>query len=316
MKSTSLAATVIAKQSNGAGNVLLTLESAHVHPLPDFTPGAHVDVHLPNGITRQYSLCSAAHSRCYEICVRLDQTSAGGAHWLHHQLNVGDTLTLSAPRNHFPLPKAPRTLLFAAGIGLTPLLVMAETLAAQQDDYALHIYLKHPDELAFADRLQQLGDRVTIHYSSDGNSLRNVIPQDLTQPENSALVFCGPAGFMQHLQQCAAQYGWRHEQLHSERFTPSPDVRTPGESFDVEIASSGARFTVGKAQSIAEVLEAAGLEIELSCEQGMCGACITGVLSGEPDHRDEVLSQKERAANDCIVLCCSRAHSPLLVLDL
>ncbi len=316
MKSTHLAATVIAKQFNGAGNVLLTLESASQQPLPAFAPGAHIDVHLPVGSVRQYSLCSTAEAENYQICVRLDQASTGGSRWLHQALNVGDRLTISAPRNHFPLPDAPRTLLFAAGIGLTPLLVMAEALAVKQANFQLHIYLKRHDELAFNDRLAQLGEHVIIHYSSEGDSLRHQIPDDLKRPENSALVACGPAGFMDHLQQLAQQYGWRPEQLHSERFKADNTLTTTGDSFEVEIASSGARFTVGKTQSIAEVLEAAGIEIELSCEQGMCGACITGVVSGAPDHRDEVLSLKERAANDCIVLCCSRAHSPLLVLDL
>ena len=316
MKSSHLAATVIAKQSNGANNLLLTLESASGQPLPAFTPGAHIDVHLPAGGVRQYSLCSPASAAGYEICVRLDPASTGGSRWLHQQLNVGDTLTLSAPRNHFPLPDAPRTLLFAAGIGLTPLLVMAEALAARQAAFTLHLYLKRHDELAFAPRLAQLGDRVVIHYSSEGDSLRTRIPDDLETSANSALVACGPAGFMQHLQQRALEQGWQPEQWHSERFHADAAIPPAGDSFEVEIASSGARFHVGQTQSIAGVLAAAGIDIELSCEQGMCGACITGVLAGEPDHRDEVLSQKERAANECIVLCCSRARSPLLVLDL
>lgn len=314
MKSTPLAVTVIAKQFNGAGNVLLTLASRGGQPLPTFTPGAHIDVHIPDGGKRQYSLCSAKADH-YEICVRLDERSTGGSRWLHNQLAVGDELQISTPRNHFPLPQAPRTLLFAAGIGLTPLLVMAETLAECQANFTLHLYLKRADELAFSARLSNLGARVVIHYSSEGDSLRQRVPDDLTQPDNAALVFCGPAGFMEHLQQLAWQNGWSEAQLHSERFQPTTAVMAGG-AFNVAIASSGARFAVGAHQTIAEVLEEAGIEIELSCEQGMCGACITGVLAGEPDHRDDVLSQQERAANDCILLCCSRSCSPLLVLDL
>ena len=314
MKSTPLAVTVIAKQFNGAGNVLLTLASRSGLPLPAFTPGAHIDVLIPDGGKRQYSLCSAPADH-YEICVRLDECSTGGSRWLHQQLTIGDELEISAPRNHFPLPHAPRTLLFAAGIGLTPLLVMAEALAARQADFTLHLYLKRADQLAFSQRLNNLGARAVIHYSSEGDSLRQRVPEDLSQPDNAALVFCGPAGFMHHLQQLALQHGWAEAQLHSERFQPTTTLMA-GAAFEVQIASSGARFAVGEQQTIAEVLEEAGIEIELSCEQGMCGACITGVLAGEPDHRDDVLSQQERAANDCIVLCCSRARSPLLVLDL
>jgi len=316
MKSTELAVTVIAKQFNGAGNVLLTLARRRDQPLPDFTPGAHIDVLIPDCGKRQYSLCSAPdNADGYQICVRLDARSTGGSRWLHQQLALGDALHISAPRNHFPLPQAPRTLLFAAGIGLTPLLIMAEALAARQADFTLHIYLKRADELAFSERLSRLGDHAIIHFSSEGDSLRQHVPDDLTQPQNSVLMSCGPAGFMDHLQQLALQHGWQADQLHSERFKPTTALIAGG-AFAVEIASSGARFTVGAEQSIAEVLEDAGIDIELSCEQGMCGACITGVLAGEPDHRDDVLSQQERAANDCIVLCCSRARSPLLVLDL
>jgi len=314
MKSNPLVVTVIAKQFNGAGNVLLTLANRSGQPLPAFTPGAHIDVIIPDGGKRQYSLCSAP-AEYYEICVRLDECSTGGSRWLHQQLTTGDKLEISAPRNHFPLPHASRTLLFAAGIGLTPLLVMAEALAARQADFTLHLYLKHADQLAFSQRLCNLGACVVIHYSSEGDSLRQRVPDDLTQPDNAALEFCGPTGFMHHLQQLALQHGWDEAQLHSERFQSTSPLMA-GDAFEVQLASSGARFAVGEQQTIAEVLEEAGIEIELSCEQGMCGACITGVLAGEPDHRDDVLSQQERAANDCIVLCCSRARSPLLVLDL
>ncbi|MDF7659844.1 PDR/VanB family oxidoreductase [Erwiniaceae bacterium L1_54_6] len=312
-----LAVTVIAKQFNGAGNVLLTLASASGHPLPAFTPGAHIDVTIPDCGKRQYSLCSAAGEDHYQVCVRLDQASGGGSRWLHHHVQSGANLAISAPRNHFPLPDAPRTLLFAAGIGLTPLLVMAEELATRGADFTLHLYLKRHDELPFSARLEQLGERVQLHYSSEGDSLRQGIPADLRQPHNSVLVSCGPAGFMDHLHQLALQHGWQATQLHSEKFKAVATAQSvAGDTFEVEIASSGARYTIDADETIAEVLERAGIEIELSCEQGMCGACITSVLSGEPDHRDEVLSQKERAANDCIVLCCSRSRSPLLVLDL
>ncbi|WP_343711463.1 PDR/VanB family oxidoreductase [Kosakonia radicincitans] len=312
-----LAVTVIAKQFNGAGNVLLTLASASGHPLPAFTPGAHIDVTIPDCGKRQYSLCSVAGAGHYQICVRLDQASGGGSRWLHHQVQTGASLTISAPRNHFPLPQAPRTLLFAAGIGLTPLLVMAEQLAVQGADFTLHLFLKRHDELPFSARLEQLGASVVLHYSSEGDSLRQHVPADLKQSHDSVLVSCGPAGFMDHLHQLALKYGWRADQLYSEKFKASAATQSvAGDTFTVEIASSGARYTINADESIAEVLERAGIDIELSCEQGMCGACITGVLHGEPDHRDEVLSQTERTANDCIVLCCSRARSPVLVLDL
>lgn len=312
------AVTVIAKQFNGTGNLLLTLKRADALALPSYTPGAHIDVAIPHCGKRQYSLCSAAEVEDeYQICVRLDAASAGGSHWLHHQLNQGDSLTISAPRNHFPLPTSSRTLLFAAGIGLTPLLVMAEALAARAADFTLHLYLKNRDELAFSARLKSLGDRVVYHFSSENESLRQHIPDDLLFIENSVIVACGPEGFMQNLQRISQQYGWNSDQFYTERFKPSTVTQPINtDSFDVEIASSGARFTIKQEESIAEVLEREGIEIDLSCEQGMCGTCVTRVLAGQPDHRDDVLNMKQKAANNCIVLCCSRSHSPLLVLDL
>lgn len=312
-----LAVTVIAKQFNGTGNVLLTLAPDNGILLPVFTPGAHIDVFLPDGSARQYSLCSVVGSAHYQICVRLDQASRGGSHWLYHDVKMGSILSISAPRNHFPLPEAERTLLFAAGIGLTPLLVMAEALLEQHADFTLHLFLKHQDERAFSSRLAQLGPRLVLHYSSEGDSLRNSVPDDLMRPENSVLVSCGPAGFMTHLQLIAGQYGWQSSQCFSEKFKPAstPPV-TDSDTFTVEIASTRTRYTIREDETIAAVLGREGIDISLSCEQGMCGACITAVLQGEPDHRDEVLSEQERAANNCIVLCCSRSRSPLLLLDL
>lgn len=313
-----LTVTVVGKQTNGNGNMLFALANAGMQPLPEFTPGAHIDVLIPDLGARQYSLCSVPDNRQnYEICVRLDGASRGGAQWLHQHLRPGDALRISRPRNLFPLPDAPRTLLFAGGIGLAPLLPMAETLYARNADFTLHLYLRHRDELPFAERLRRLGAHVVYGYSDEGSGLRRRLPESLRQPEGSVIVACGPDGFMRHLQQQCAAHGWRTDQLYSERFTPSTTQSAArAASFEVEIASSGARYTVAEDESIAEVLQRAGVQIELSCEQGICGACITRVLAGTPEHRDEVLSSEDKAANDSIVLCCSRARSPRLVLDL
>ncbi|KAB8312395.1 oxidoreductase [Erwinia endophytica] len=312
--------TVIAKQPNGTGNVLLTLARSDSGVLPVFTPGAHIDVVIPQQGKRQYSLCSAStEPQHYEICVRLDAASTGGSHWLHHGLQQGDSLTISAPRNHFPLPETSRTLLFAAGIGITPLLVMAEALAARDANFRLHLYLKTRADLPFADRLASdaLRNNVIMHFSDEGDSLRRDTPDDLLYPEDSALVCCGPQGFIQYLQDRSRQYGWQAEQFYCEHFNATAAPLVDADSaFEIELANCGTRYQVSANESIAEVLEREGVAIDLSCEQGICGACVTGVLSGEPDHRDEVLSARQKAANDCIVLCCSRSRSPLLVLDL
>ncbi|MCZ4061629.1 PDR/VanB family oxidoreductase [Pantoea sp. LMR881] len=293
--------------------MLLTLVSASVQPLPDFTPGAHIDVVIPGCGKRQYSLCFRQ-----EGCSALQKSACA---WIRTQrvdragcikiLRRVDQLLISAPRNHFPLPDAPRTLLFAAGIGLTPLLMMAETLADRQADFTLHLYLKHCDELAFARRLEQLGDRVVIHYSSEGDSLRQRVPTDLTQPHNSVLVSCGPAGFMEHLHQLAVENGWNISQLYSERFKPVLAAQSlSGGAFEVRLLPP-VRVTPSLPVRLSlKCWKRAGIGIDLSCEQGMCGACITGVLTGVPDHRDQVLSQKN--APPTTVSCCA-ARVPILL---
>lgn len=308
---------------NGEGNLSLILQAAAGEILPAYSAGAHIDIIIPGVGPRQYSLCGMPdRGNRYEVCVRLADASTGGSRYLHQQLKAGDRLAISQPRNHFPLPQAGRYLLFAGGIGITPLLAMADAIAARKGELELelHYYVASSRQTAFAPRLAQLAasGTVAIHCSEEGESFRQQIPPCLTAPDpDTAVVACGPEGFIQRLRSVMDEYRWSPSQFVFERFTPAAENNTAAKNaFYIELASSGQRLQVAADQTIAQVLQHAGVEVMLSCEQGMCGSCITGVLDGIPEHRDSVLTAEEKAGNDQITLCCSRAKSPGLVLDL
>ncbi|KIC86740.1 UNVERIFIED_ORG: vanillate O-demethylase ferredoxin subunit [Pantoea allii] len=313
--------TIRAIGENGKGNISLQFVAQHGGLLPSYLPGAHIDVFIPDLGARQYSLCTENHSgEYYEICVKLADNSTGGSHFIHHHFSAGDKLTVSAPRNHFPLPSAGRYLLFAGGIGITPLLTMAEQLAQQQIEFELHYYIADQTKAAFIPRLKApaLAKNLFLHDSRANDSLRNTTPLSLCQPdENTRVMACGPDGFIQRLEKIMQAHHWQKNQLSFERFSNAKiNNDTDEKEFHIQLASTGERYLVGPNQSIAEVLLSAKVDIMLSCEQGICGSCITDVIDGIPDHRDCVLTDEEKAENTQITLCCSRAKSPILVLDL
>lgn len=305
---------------SGRGNLLFEVSKPDDGQLPCFDAGAHIDVHLKNGLVRQYSLCGTIGSKDYQFCIRLDAGSKGGATHMHNNVNVGDHLIISHPRNHFQLPFAEKYLLFAGGIGITPLLAMAETIADKGVAFELHYYAANKEDMALTDRLDStlLGENVFLHESANGDSLRNNLPLCLLQPhEKTVILACGPFGFMRHIKDTAERNGWRASQYHCEQFQ-NEVVSSIGakEVFSVQIASTGQTFQVVHDKTIAEVLSENGVAVDLSCEQGICGACLTKVLSGIPDHCDVVQSDAEKALNNFMTLCCSRSKSELLILDL
>ncbi|WAT09232.1 PDR/VanB family oxidoreductase [Rouxiella badensis] len=313
--------TVKKMNNNGAGNISLQLIAQAGSVLPRYSPGAHIDVFIPEKGPRQYSLCGEnGGEEYYEICIKLAPLSTGGSHYLHHQLNVGDGLKISAPRNHFPLPQARRFLLFAGGIGITPLLAMAEEIAKQNIDFELHYYVSREQETAFMSRCSapMLANHVFLHYSDANDSLRARTPACLRSPDaETAVVACGPDGFIKRLQDIMQFHRWQPAQLSFERFSNAElNNNADNQGFHIQLNSTGQRFLVTPSQTIAEVLLSAKVDIMLSCEQGVCGSCITDVIEGIPDHRDCVLTEEERAENTQITLCCSRSKSPVLVLDL
>lgn len=306
----------------GSHAIAVSLVREDGEPLPVWEAGAHVDVQLENGLIRQYSLTGSPQRRDrYLICVGLASESRGGSRYIHQQLRLGQRLQLSAPRNLFPLVAAQKVVLIAAGIGLTPLLAMAEHLEASGVPFSLHYYVRQQQDVAFARRLSRAWQhgRCEILCSIDGDSPRHHQPAPLDEPaEGTHLYLCGPAGFMTQLQQRALTLGWQEDQIHLEAFTAAALLpQADDESFSVTLAGSGASWPVPPDKTIAQVLLENNVAVPLSCEMGLCGACLTPVLSGEVDHRDTVQSEAEKCAQQQqIALCCSRSRSRQLVIDL
>lgn len=289
--------------------------------LPGFSAGSHVDVQVPGGITRQYSLCNdPQESHRYLIGVLRDPNSRGGSQAMHERLREGDLLQISTPKNHFALVHgAQRSLLLAGGIGVTPILCMAERLSIAGADFEMHYCARARDRMAFHDRIQQaaFAPRVQLHFDNGAPEQKLDITATLAQPTaGTHLYVCGPKGFMDAVLSSARSAGWPEDQLHYEFFSSEPvQLETDGE-FQVKLASSGKVVSIPKDMSITDALAQAGVNIPVSCEQGVCGTCLTRVIEGIPDHRDMFLMPDEQALNDQFTPCCSRSKSPLLVLDL
>jgi vanillate O-demethylase ferredoxin subunit len=291
-------------------------------PLPPFEAGAHIDVHVGDKLVRQYSLCNPpGETHRYQIGVLRDANSRGGSQAMHDHIDTGSTLTISAPKNHFALVDASRTLLFAGGIGITPILAMAETLAAKRASFEMHYSARSPERAAFRERLaafnETLAGRVHFHYDSGAAAQKLDLAALLAAPDaGTHLYVCGPQGFIAHVLDSAKALGWAPAQLHVEYFGAAALDTGGDRPFEVRLASSGRIVTVPAGTSALKALEAEGIAIPYSCEEGVCGTCLTRVLEGVPDHRDMYLTEEEQAANDQFTPCCSRAQTPLLVLDL
>ena len=297
------------------------LVAADGQPLPAFSAGSHVDVHLPGGLVRQYSLCnSSGENHRYQIAVLKDANSRGGSKAMHEQVKVGDELHISAPKNHFMLAhEAKRHVLLAGGIGVTPILCMAERLTATGADFEMHYCTRSLERTAFRARMAESGLAAKVaFYVDDAVPAQKLdIAKLLAKPELGVhLYVCGPKGFMNAVLDTARSSGWNEAQLHCEFFGADVSPVATDETFEVQVASSGQIVTVGKEQTILDALAAAGVEILSSCEQGVCGTCLTRVIEGVPDHRDMYLTPEEQAANDQFLPCCSRSKSARLVLDI
>jgi vanillate O-demethylase ferredoxin subunit len=312
---------VVTSRNNEALDICsYELACAQGGELPGFSAGAHIDVHLPGGLIRQYSLCNHPQERHrYQIGVLKDVASRGGSHCMHEQIRSGDRLYISEPRNLFPLvDDARRSLLFAGGIGITPILCMAEQLADSGADFELHYCARASDRAAFVERLKgaPYADRVHLHFDEDVDSRLDAAKVLAGPASDLHLYVCGPAGFMQHVLDSARNQGWNDAQLHREYFAAAPVDTLNDGSFQVKLGSSGQVFDIPADKTVVQVLESHGVEIAISCEQGVCGTCLTRVLEGVPEHRDLFLTDEEQAANDQFTPCCSRSRSALLVLDL
>lgn len=317
---TDLVVKVLSKRQEAEGIASFELGRADGGPLPAFSAGSHVDVHVPGGPVRQYSLCNDAGERHrYRIAVLRDPATRGGSAGMHDAVNEGDTLTISEPRNHFPLVHARRTVLLAGGIGVTPLLCMAQRLHAVGADFELHYCTRSVARTAFREEIQAapFAPRVQFHFD-DGDAAQKLdLPSVLgARDAETHLYVCGPTGFIDLVTGRARDLGWPAEQVHLEYFGAAPQDSSGDRAFEVKIASSGQLIPVPADQTVVQALAAHGVEVLVSCEQGVCGTCITRVLEGDCDHRDLYFTDEEKAKNDQFTPCCSRAKGSLLVLDL
>ena len=289
--------------------------------MPAYEAGAHITVHLPNGLRRPYSLCDdPARRDRYRIAVLKETAGRGGSRCMHEDVRAGDTLKISAPRNAFPLHDAAgHTALLAGGVGITPLLAMAYALQARGAAFELHYFVRSRAKAAFLDELAAapLADKVRLHADDE---IAASAPRPLERvlaglaPDVHAYA-CGPAGFLAFLGEQWRCQNRPVDHYHFEAFGAGMPAKSAGD-FDVQIASTGQIVSVGEGETVAHALARGGIAVPLSCEQGICGTCMTGVKAGIPEHRDQYLSEEERARNDCFTPCCSRSKSPLLVLDL
>ena len=287
--------------------------------LPPATAGAHVDVHLPGGLMRSYSLAGDPADRTvWTLGVLREVNGQGGSKAMHQSVRVGDLLTVGAPRNAFPMvPGAAHTVLLAGGIGITPIKAMAHTLTAQGQSFELHYCARTARNVAFTRELRALvpPDRLHFHFDNgvpgQGLNITKLLQQ---QPDGAHLYYCGPGGFMKA---CAeASTHWAPGSVHFEHFKPPepPAKAVPDASFEVRLARTGITVPVLPDQTIVRAIELAGHRVPTSCLSGLCGSCKVDYLEGEVEHNDYILSDEEKTR--CLTLCVSRSRSPILVLDL
>lgn len=299
----------------------LELVEASGARLPAFSAGSHVDIHLPDGLTRQYSLCNdPAETHRYLIGVLKDPATRGGSRAMHELIQEGDVLRISVPKNHFALAHdAGRHLLLAGGIGVTPILCMAERLAIVGADFEMHYCTRSAERTAFKERIGAASfvGKVSVHFD-DGAPDQKLDVANLLKglQARTHLYVRGPKGFMDAVLSGARSAGWPEDRLHCKFFSAEPVKNEGDTSFEVRLASSGKAVIVAKDQTVMQALAAASIEVQTSYEQGVCGTCVTRVLQGVPDHRDMYLTPDEQAKNDQFTPCCSRSKSPMLVLDL
>ena len=293
--------------------------------LPKFAAGSHIDVHIPGEFLRQYSLCNDPRERHrYVVGVLNDPNSTGGSRSIHENVRAGDLITISRPRNNFPIIEdAKYHLLVAGGIGVTPMMAMIEQLKTMNADFTMHYCTKSEEQTAFRERLVELAaaGRVVNHYDggdpSKGLDIAGLLKD---RKDGTHLYYCGPTGFMRAAKGGSAH--WLSETAHFEYFAPV-DIEKPasdpaadlvGGEFQVTISSTGAAYSIPKDQSIVDVLREYGIDVDTSCEAGTCGTCKTHYLEGEPDHNDFVLTDTEQ--KEWVMICCARSKSQNIVLDL
>jgi len=302
---------------------LFTLKRPDGGALPPYKPGAHIDIHLPNGLTRQYSLLNPYDdSGSYVVAIKRDPQSRGGSRYIFDELQVGDTFKIGGPRNNFPLVEnAEHVVLFAGGIGITPIWCMMRQLAAAGRAWTLHYSCRSRADMAFLRTLEDMQEdrqsgSVHLHFDdeADGKFI-DLAAAVAASPASAHFYCCGPNPMLAAFE--AATAALPRHQVHVEYFTPKAEAAaaTMG-GFWVELARSGEEYFIPEGRKILEVLFEAGVDVDYSCELGICGECVTRVISGIPEHHDSVLSEEEQASNEKVMICCAGCKSERLVLDM
>jgi len=284
--------------------------------------GAHIDLHLADGLIRSYSLTNPGERHRYVVAVSLDPTSRGGSRFVHQRLRVGDVIQIGGPRNHFPLVEtAPHSVLVAGGIGITPVLAMLRRLNALGRTAHLLYCASSRASAAFVPEIEaiaaQAGGRVTLdwHFKEEKGVRANLLNLLQGHAEGTHFYACGPLAFLDSYEDSCGKLGLAH--VHLERFAAAPLAapRTPEVGYAVELRRTGRTVQVAAGTSLLDTLINAGMNPEYSCREGVCGACEVRVISGDVDHRDQILSEQERAANKSMMICVSGCRSGNLVLD-
>lgn len=311
---------VVVKNRHVEGGNIAVMEfvSATSTTLPKVEAGAHIDVHLPNGMVRQYSLCQNPNDEGkFRLGILRDPESRGGSVSAFDEIKDGMQIQVSEPKNLFPLLKAKHSVLIGGGIGITPLITMAYQLAHEGESFELHYCGASPGNCAFVDEIKngELAKYTTFHFKSEGASHRAFFESAIKDIDLESHIYtCGPVGFMDWVINLATTHNFPEQQIHKEYFQVETD--TSGDSFEVVAERSGKIIMVEAGETILQALAKEGIEIEMSCEQGVCGTCMCDVIEGEPDHRDVYFTDEEKASNEQILVCCSRSKTPRLVLDI
>jgi ferredoxin-NADP reductase len=286
-------------------------------PLPAYEPGAHVDLHLPNGMVRQYSLIvPQARPESYVFGIKRDAASRGGSRYIHDELHVGAKLDISPPRNNFALVEdADHVILIAGGIGITPIWCMVQRLAALGRSWKLYYSARSRADMAFLAALDRYEAKHRhLHFDDEaGGKFLDLGAIVGEAAKDAHLYCCGPDPMLKAFE--AATKDWPRAQVHVEYFTPKAEPATTG-GFWVELARSKEEYFIPPGKTILQVLYDAGVDVDYSCELGICGACETRVISGIPEHRDSVLSEEDQASNTKVMICCAGCKSERLVLDM
>ena len=311
---------VAQKQSLTEDIVRVKLISADNTPLPAWEPGAHIELHLANGLLRQYSLCGKSTAEYYEIAILREKDSRGGSAFIHEQLQMFDELLISEPRNHFPFrgqSQDETSIFLAAGIGITPILPMAEWCVANNLPFEMSVCASTYSTLPYIDRINVLpGTRCYLSQESQSGRL-NIREYLAGKPTTMPIYVCGPQRFIDEVTDSAKDLGWDDKPINREYFSfDNSHNEKEAKAFDVEIKSTSQIIHIPADKTILNTLEDHGIFLPVACEEGVCGTCVTKVLEGQVDHRDVFFNDEERASGELITPCCSRAKSSKLILDL